>query len=63
MSRFAGEMLMLSFESNTTVSPMVMRPSVGVSSPAIMRRVVVLPQPEGPRSVMNSRSSMTMLRS
>ena len=37
--------------SNTTWSPMVMRPLVGVSRPAIMRRVVVLPQPEGPSRV------------
>ena len=25
-----------------------MRPEVGISSPAIMRKVVVLPQPDGP---------------
>src|SRR5687768_6731332 len=29
-------------------------PSVGYSKPAIMRRMVVLPQPEGPSRVMNS---------
>ena len=28
-----------------------MRPSLGSSRPAIMRKVVVLPQPEGPSSV------------
>src|SRR4051812_9714692 len=31
-----------------------MRPEVGVSKPAIMRRTVVLPQPEGPSREMNS---------
>ena len=29
-------------------------PSDGISKPAIMRSVVVLPQPDGPRNVMNS---------
>jgi hypothetical protein len=29
-----------------------------VSSPAIMRRIVDLPQPEGPTSTMNSPSAM-----
>jgi hypothetical protein len=29
-------------------------PLVGVSKPAIMRRIVVLPQPEGPSREMNS---------
>src|SRR5258708_25648036 len=35
-------------------SAMVMRPVSLRSSPATMRRVVVLPQPEGPSSVTNS---------
>src|ERR687892_415816 len=30
-----------------------MRPAVGISSPAIIRSVVVLPQPEGPSSTKN----------
>ena len=30
-----------------------MEPPVGYSSPAIMRSVVVLPQPEGPRMVVS----------
>ena len=34
-------------------------PSVGSSNPAIMRIVVVLPQPDGPRSVMNSPSAIS----
>jgi hypothetical protein len=33
-------------------------PEVGSSSPAIMRSVVVLPQPEGPSSMKNSPSPM-----
>src|SRR5215470_15970310 len=34
--------------SLTTRSPIEMRPPVGCSSPATQRKVVVLPQPEGP---------------
>src|SRR6476659_2042329 len=33
--------------------PSVMVPDVGVSRPATMRSVVVLPQPDGPRSAKN----------
>src|SRR5690606_20787449 len=36
----------------TSRSPIRMRPDVGVSSPAIMRRVVDLPQPDGPSSTV-----------
>ena len=32
------------------------RPDVGFSNPASMRIIVVLPQPDGPRSAKNSRS-------
>src|SRR3974390_3120533 len=42
MSRAAARRKVTSAPSSRT------RPSVGSSSPAIMRRVVVLPQPEGP---------------
>ena len=49
--------------SKTTLSPMVMRPLVGVSKPAIIRRVVVLPQPEGPSRVTKALSSMTRFKS
>ena len=42
---------------------MVILPSVGVSRPAIILSVVVFPQPEGPRRVMKSLSSMTRFRS
>src|SRR3954467_13356083 len=34
--------------------PSVMRPRSGCSKPAIMRSVVVLPEPEGPSRVKNS---------
>ncbi|MNL56127.1 hypothetical protein D3C87_1795960 [compost metagenome] len=37
----------------TSLPPMKISPAVGDSSPAIMRSVVVLPQPEGPRMVVN----------
>ena len=45
--------------SLTTRSPMAMRPASFCSSPAIIRSVVVLPQPEGPSSV-RSRPSATV---
>ena len=37
--------------------PIAMRPSVGWRKPAIMRRIVVLPQPDGPRIEKNSPAS------
>src|SRR5258708_18187224 len=43
-------------KSLTTVSSIRMRPEVMLSSPATMRKVVVLPQPEGPTSTTNSLS-------
>ena len=48
--------------SNTTLSPIVILPSVGVSSPAIIRRIVVLPQPDGPSNVMNELSGISRLK-
>ena len=39
---------------DTSAPPMRMRPSEGVSNPAIIRSVVVLPQPEPPRKETNS---------
>src|SRR6266436_5897794 len=42
--------------SLTTRSPMAISPAVISSSPATMRSVVVLPQPDGPTSTMNSLS-------
>ena len=45
--------------SFTTWSPITTSPSVMSSSPAIMRSVVVLPQPEGPTSTTNSLSAIS----
>src|SRR5581483_6717056 len=42
--------------SFTRRPPMSNSPSVGLSKPAIMRRSVLLPQPDGPRSTRNSPS-------
>ena len=42
--------------SLTILSPIMMSPSEIVSSPATMRKVVVLPQPDGPTSTTNSLS-------
>src|SRR6266550_604102 len=47
----------------TTLPPMAMVPALISSSPAIMRSVVDLPQPEGPTSTTNSRSLMDRLMS
>ena len=45
-----------------TVSPFrTMLPEDGVSSPAMERSVVVLPQPEGPRSVTSSPGAIEKL--
>src|SRR5258706_7950566 len=41
----------------------VIDPAVGVSKPAIIRRVVVLPQPDGPRKLTNSPRSVARLKS
>ena len=40
--------------SVTSVPPIAMRPLVTGSSPATIRNVVVLPQPDGPSSVTSS---------
>ena len=47
--------------SFTTRPSMMTSPSEISSRPAIMRRVVDLPQPEGPTRTMNSLSLMSML--
>src|ERR1700730_4062836 len=44
--------------SVTSAPPTWMRPSSGVSKPAIMRKVVILPQPDGPSSAKNSPASI-----
>ena len=38
-------------------------PAVGFSNPAIIRRVVVLPQPDGPRNDTNSPRTASRLKS
>src|SRR4051812_20656131 len=48
--------------SLTTCPSMRISPAVGSSKPAIMRSVVVLPQPEGPTNTTNSPSSIVKLR-
>src|SRR5687767_2609607 len=49
--------------SLTTRSPTLIVPRVGCSSPASMRNVVVLPQPEGPSRLTNSPDWMERLSS
>ena len=49
---FTGRSYGGSRETSSPASSIV--PSSGVSKPAIMRRVVVLPDPEGPSIVKNS---------
>src|SRR5271154_1976242 len=49
--------------SLTTVSPISTWPDVIASSPATMRNVVVLPQPEGPTSTRNSLSRISRFTS
>src|SRR3977135_2324472 len=50
-------------KSLTTLSLLGPRPEVMLSSPATMRKVVVLPQPEGPTSTTNSLSWISRLTS
>src|ERR1700757_4222872 len=45
--------------SFTTLPPIKISPEVGCSSPAIMRKSVVFPEPEGPRKTRNSPSRVT----
>src|ERR1700693_1266309 len=49
--------------SLTTLSPIRISPAVMLSSPATMRSVVVLPQPDGPTRTMNSLSRICRLTS
>src|SRR5664279_4400864 len=49
--------------SLTILSPIRSVPPVISSSPAIIRRLVVLPQPDGPTRTMNSPSLISRLRS
>src|ERR671910_2922702 len=43
----------------TSRSPIMMRPPVGVSSPAIILSAVLFPHPDGPTSTMNSPSRIS----
>ena len=47
----------------TSSSPIRIRPDVTVSSPAIRRKVVVLPQPDGPSKVTRLPASIVKLTS
>src|SRR4051795_5798602 len=49
--------------SFTTLSLIMTRPELMLSSPATMRNVVVLPQPDGPTSTTNSLSLISRLTS
>ncbi len=49
--------------SFTTRPPIVMVPELISSRPAMDRRAVVLPQPDGPTRTMNSPSLISRLRS
>ena len=53
----------LGVSSLASLPPMRSTPLVMSSSPATIRRAVVLPQPDGPTSTMNSPSAMLTLRS
>ena len=48
---------------STTRSPIRIEPDVSASSPASSRSAVVLPEPDGPTSTMNSPSSISSERS
>ena len=45
--------------SKTTLSPIVIFPLVGVSRPAIILSVVVLPQPGGPKRIREGGGSFS----
>jgi len=47
----------------TSRPSIVIAPAVGCSKPAIIRRVVVLPQPDGPRNDTNSPFAADRLKS
>src|SRR4029079_19288043 len=55
--RWFGDVLVMSLPSTVIV------PEVGFSKPAIIRSVVVLPQPEGPRNDTNSPRATSRLKS
>ncbi len=47
----------------TSSPPMLIRPALGSSSPAISRSVLVLPQPDGPSSVTSVPGAISRLTS
>lgn len=47
----------------TSLPSNLMVPPEGLSNPANMRKIVVLPQPDGPRKVMNSPRAMSIVKS
>ena len=53
----------LGVSSLASLPPMSRMPLVMSSSPATIRSAVVLPQPDGPTSTMNSPSAMSRLMS
>ena len=53
----------LGVSSLASLPPMRRTPLVMSSSPATIRSAVVLPQPDGPTSTMNSPSAISTLRS
>src|SRR3981081_2750265 len=61
-SRNRGGTRMSRAGADTTRPAMLMDPSVGCSSPATQRKVVVLPQPEGPSKTTISPAGTAMLR-
>src|ERR1700675_1208126 len=60
-SRARGGTRMPRSGDDTTRPPMAISPEVGCSSPATQRRVVVLPQPEGPSSTTISPAATAKL--
>jgi hypothetical protein len=57
LRRFGATLIRFS-ASNTVRPPIAMRPPVGVSRPATVRIVEVLPQPDGPSSTSALPSSI-----
>src|SRR5690606_1770893 len=55
--RLTGASEMPRSREKAQASPIQISPAVGCSKPAIMRKVVVLPQPDGPKNVVKEPSS------
>ncbi len=63
MPRFSGGTKTPSRVESMTRPPTVMVPALSDSRPEIMRKVVVLPQPEGPSRQVNEPSGISRSRS